>query len=45
MANPSSAAGNCLALSFIVAPCLPRLKEWAYAGIVFELTGELHARR
>jgi hypothetical protein len=23
----------------IVAPGLPRLKEWAYAGIVFELTG------
>lgn len=23
----------------IAAPGLPRLKEWAYAGIVFELTG------
>jgi uncharacterized membrane protein YphA (DoxX/SURF4 family) len=23
----------------IVAPRLPRLKEWAYAGILFELTG------
>lgn len=23
----------------ILAPGLPRLKEWAYAGIVFELTG------
>ena len=23
----------------IVAPRLPRLKEWAYAGIVFDLTG------
>ncbi|HEV2720756.1 MAG TPA: DoxX family protein, partial [Thermoanaerobaculia bacterium] len=23
----------------IFAPGLPRLKEWAYAGVVFELTG------
>lgn len=23
----------------IVAPGLPRLKEWAYAGVLFELTG------
>jgi hypothetical protein len=23
----------------IVAPRLPRLKEWAYAGIIFDLTG------
>jgi uncharacterized membrane protein YphA (DoxX/SURF4 family) len=31
----------------IVAPRLPRLKEWAYAGIVFDLTGAAvsHAAR
>jgi len=23
----------------LLAPCFPRLKEWAYAGIFFELTG------
>src|SRR5580700_5869266 len=23
----------------ILAPCFPRLKEWAYAGIFFDLTG------
>ncbi len=27
----------------IVAPKLPRLKEWAYAGIVFDLTGAAFA--
>lgn len=31
-------AGAVLAL---LAPGLPRLKEWAYAGIVFDLTGGL----
>jgi hypothetical protein len=25
--------------AILLAPRLPRLKEWAYAGIVFELTG------
>jgi hypothetical protein len=25
----------------LLAPGLPRLKEWAYAGIVFELTGAI----
>jgi hypothetical protein len=25
----------------IVAPRLPRLKEWAYAGIIFDLTGAI----
>jgi hypothetical protein len=28
-----------LAAAAILAPGLPRLKEWAYAGILFELTG------
>ncbi len=28
-----------LGAAVIVAPRLPRLKEWAYAGIVFDLTG------
>jgi hypothetical protein len=28
-----------LGAAAILAPRLPRLKEWAYAGIVFELTG------
>jgi hypothetical protein len=30
-----------LAAGVLVAPGLPRLKEWAYAGTVFELTGAL----
>ena len=25
----------------IIVPCFPRLKEWAYAGVVFDLTGAL----
>jgi uncharacterized membrane protein YphA (DoxX/SURF4 family) len=25
----------------LVIPCFPRLKEWAYAGVVFNLTGAL----
>jgi hypothetical protein len=29
------------AVATLVAPGLPRLKEWAYAGIVFDLTGGL----
>lgn len=28
-----------LGVAAIVAPGLPRLKEWAYAGMVFDLTG------
>ena len=28
-----------LGVAALLAPRLPRLKEWAYAGIVFELTG------
>ncbi len=28
-----------LALPAILAPGLPRLKEWAYAGVFFDLTG------
>lgn len=28
-----------LAVPALLAPGLPRLKEWAYAGIVFDLTG------
>jgi len=28
-----------LGAATILAPRLPRLKEWAYAGIVFDLTG------
>lgn len=28
-----------LGAAAILAPRLPRLKEWAYAGIVFDLTG------
>ena len=28
-----------LGAAALLAPRLPRLKEWAYAGIVFELTG------
>jgi len=28
-----------LAVPAILAPGLPRLKEWAYAGIMFDLTG------
>jgi hypothetical protein len=28
-----------LAVPALLAPKLPRLKEWAYAGIVFDLTG------
>jgi uncharacterized membrane protein YphA (DoxX/SURF4 family) len=28
-----------LGAAVILAPRLPRLKEWAYAGIVFDLTG------
>jgi hypothetical protein len=28
----------------ILAPRLPRLKEWAYAGIAFDLTGARGAR-
>lgn len=28
-----------LAVVALLAPGLPRLKEWAYAGIVFDLTG------
>lgn len=27
----------------ILVPGYPRLKEWAYAGFVFDLTGALHA--
>lgn len=28
-----------LAVPALLAPRLPRLKEWAYAGIIFEMTG------
>jgi hypothetical protein len=28
-----------LGVAALLAPRLPRLKEWAYAGVVFELTG------
>jgi DoxX-like family len=30
-----------LGATVLLAPSLPRLKEWAYAGIVFELTGAI----
>jgi hypothetical protein len=30
-----------LAVAAIVAPRLPRLKEWAYAGVFFDLTGAM----
>jgi len=30
-----------LGASAVLAPGLPRLKEWAYAGILFELTGAI----
>ena len=32
-------AWKLLGAAAIVAPRLPRVKEWAYAGMVFELTG------
>lgn len=32
-------AWKVLGAAAILAPRLPRLKEWAYAGIVFDLTG------
>ncbi|KIG13508.1 hypothetical protein DB30_08020 [Enhygromyxa salina] len=28
----------------IVAPAYPRLKEWAYAGIVFDLVGAMYSQ-
>src|SRR5260221_11362097 len=32
-----------LAVIAILVPGFPRLKEWAYAGIVFDLTGALYS--
>ncbi len=32
-------AWKVLAAPALLAPGLPRLKEWAYAGIIFDLTG------
>lgn len=32
-----------LATAALLAPGLPRLKEWAYAGIIFDLTGAAYS--
>lgn len=36
---PALGLGKVLAILAILWPGLPRLKEWAYAGFVFDLTG------
>lgn len=33
-----------LAAAAVLAPALPRLKEWAYAGMIFDLTGAAASR-
>src|SRR3970040_1064584 len=32
-----------LGVAAVLVPCLPRLREWAYAGLVFDLTGALYS--
>lgn len=34
---------KCLGVVAIVAPRLPRLKEWAFAGLIFDLLGALYS--
>ena len=34
---------KCLGVLAILAPGLPRLKEWAFAGIIFDLLGALYS--
>lgn len=36
---PLLGAWKLLGVAAVLAPGLPRLKEWAYAGMVFDLTG------
>lgn len=38
---PALGLGKCLAILAILWPGLPRLKEWAYAGIFFNMMGAL----
>lgn len=38
---PALGVGKILAILAILWPGLPRLKEWAYAGIVFNMAGAL----
>jgi hypothetical protein len=37
--SPPSSVPGVLGVAAILAPGLPRLKEWAYAGFFFTLTG------
>ena len=37
-------AWKVLGAAAIVAPRLPRVKEWAYAGMIFDLTGAAFSR-
>ena len=37
--------GKLLGAVALVIPRIPRLKEWAYAGVPFDLTGALHRYR
>jgi hypothetical protein len=32
-----------LGVAAVLVPGLPRLREWAYAGLVFDLTGALYS--
>lgn len=34
---------KCLGIVAILAPGLPRLKEWAFAGLIFDLLGALYS--
>ena len=38
-----SIPGKALGVIAVLAPRLVRLKEWAYAGLVFDLTGALYS--
>jgi uncharacterized membrane protein YphA (DoxX/SURF4 family) len=40
---PSVGVAKLLAVLAILAPGFPRLKEWANAGLVFDLTGAVYA--
>ena len=36
-------AAKCLGVITILAPGVPRLKEWAFAGLIFDLLGALYS--
>jgi hypothetical protein len=42
--SPFLGAARLLALVAIVAPNYPRLKEWAYAGLVFDIVGAIYSQ-